>query len=1054
MKLSSLLHCLFAPIRLSIVALWIGARNNLRSALFIISATVFMVAPSAGTSKSASPDKTATKKVSSVQRSAPSTPKVVTSSPDYVVTTSTGASIVPGATDIGNHCDDCGTGITLPFPVKFYDQTFTTATVYSNGNLYFTSGETCCTVCVPNSSANNLISPSWTDLYTADAGSGQGIFTSVSGTAPNRIFNIEWRTQHCCSGGPPTYNFEVRLYEGQNRIDFIYGACAGGFGGIGLQRDTGSQSTIVSSCGNTPAPGTQYTFIPCVIPPADMFGWWPGEGNLNDIQGGYNGTGAGGGPAFEAGKVGQAMSFDGTNDTVTVSGFPDPNPAYSVDAWVYWKGVINGSQHDAILVKTQNSDGSGGDSYGLFIYAGDNSLLSIIAGDTVTVNTPPGSVPLNEWFHVAQTYDGTTLKVFINGQLEASTSASRSVSTGLLAFGTRSGVQHFIHGLLDEIEIFSRALSSNEINAIYNAGTVGKCKAAPATLWYNGDFDGANGLRNEQSSSASSSVYDDFIVPASDDLWVATAIFSNNLSNATITGANWSIRSGMSAGNGGTIVASGSNSPVTVTPTGGSGFGLSEYRVTVSGLNIGLAPGTYWLNVTPVSATPASYDGTTSGANAVGQPPGNDGNSFWDSSTFSANFSPQSDDFSMGVIGTVCQKSTFYRDADGDGFGDPNVTISSCFTPAGYVSNNTDCDDTNANVHPGATEVCDGIDNDCNGQIDDGLPTSTFYRDADGDGYGDPNVTTQACSAPAGYVADNTDCNDADAAIHPGATELCNGIDDNCDGQIDEGVKTTFYRDADGDGYGDPNVTSQACSAPAGYVADNTDCNDSNAAIHPGATELCNGIDDNCNGQVDEGNIGPTWYRDADGDGYGNPNVTIQACSAPAGYVSNNTDCNDSNAAVHPGATEVCNGIDDNCNGQIDEGNIGPIWYRDADGDGYGNPAVTTHACNQPAGYVANNTDCNDSNASVHPGATEVCNGIDDNCNGLVDERCTAHTPTPTPTPAPTPTPTPTVTPTPTPTVTPTPTPTVTPTPTPTVTPTPTPIHRRTPTPAPNRAPI
>ncbi|MBL7745967.1 MAG: T9SS type A sorting domain-containing protein, partial [Chitinophagaceae bacterium] len=224
-------------------------------------------------------------------------------------------------------------------------------------------------------------------------------------------------------------------------------------------------------------------------------------------------------------------------------------------------------------------------------------------------------------------------------------------------------------------------------------------------------------------------------------------------------------------------------------------------------------------------------------------------------------------------------------------------------------------------------------------------------------------------------------------AVYPGATEICNGIDDNCDGQIDEGVKITFYQDADGDGYGNPAVTTLACSAPSGYVANDTDCDDANAAVHPGAVEICNGIDDNCNGQIDEG-VKITFYQDADGDGYGNAAVTTLACSAPSGYVANNTDCDDANAAVHPGAVEICNGIDDNCNGQIDEG-VKTTFYRDADGDGYGNAAVTTLACSAPAGYVTNNTDCNDNNASVYPGATEVCgNNIDDNCNGQIDENC------------------------------------------------------------------
>ena len=130
---------------------------------------------------------------------------------------------------------------------------------------------------------------------------------------------------------------------------------------------------------------------------------------------------------------------------------------------------------------------------------------------------------------------------------------------------------------------------------------------------------------------------------------------------------------------------------------------------------------------------------------------------------------------------------------------------------------------------------------------------NTYYRDADGDGYGDPANTTEADSAPDGYVSDNTDCDDTNADVNPGATEVCNGIDDNCDGQIDEGVMTTYYGDADGDGYGDPANTTEACSAPDGYVTDNTDCDDNNAAVNPGATEVRNGIDDDCDGEIDEG---------------------------------------------------------------------------------------------------------------------------------------------------------------------------------------------------------
>ncbi|WP_018612191.1 DUF4082 domain-containing protein [Segetibacter koreensis] len=133
-----------------------------------------------------------------------------------------------------------------------------------------------------------------------------------------------------------------------------------------------------------------------------------------------------------------------------------------------------------------------------------------------------------------------------------------------------------------------------------------------------------------------------------------------------------------------------------------------------------------------------------------------------------------------------------------------------------------------------------------------------------------------------------------------------------------------------------------------------------------------------------------TYYRDADSDGYGNPSNSTTASTPPAGYVTNNTDCDDSNGNVHPGATEVCsNGIDDNCNGSVDEGCSTTTYYQDFDKDTYGNPSVTQTGTTQPTGYVARAGDCNDNNAAINPGATEICgNGIDENCNGNGDDTC------------------------------------------------------------------
>jgi len=132
---------------------------------------------------------------------------------------------------------------------------------------------------------------------------------------------------------------------------------------------------------------------------------------------------------------------------------------------------------------------------------------------------------------------------------------------------------------------------------------------------------------------------------------------------------------------------------------------------------------------------------------------------------------------------------------------------------------------------------------------------------------------------------------------------------------------------------------------------------------------VCDGIDNDCDGLVDEDLTASTWYQDADGDGYGNLNSTLNACTQPPGYALVPGDCDDTNPTVNPSAVEICNGVDDDCNGTVDDNTVGgATWYADQDGDNWGSPANTITACTQPLGYVINGTDCDDLNARSTPG--------------------------------------------------------------------------------------
>ncbi len=337
---------------------------------------------------------------------------------------------------------------------------------------------------------------------------------------------------------------------------------------------------------------------------------------------------------------------------------------------------------------------------------------------------------------------------------------------------------------------------------------------------------------------------------------------------------------------------------------------------------------------------------------------------------------------------------TWYRDADDDSYGDPDNTQAACEQPAGYVADNTDCNDEAFEANPHHDEICDDIDNDCDEEIDedDATDAPTWYLDEDGDGYGQAAVTAIACEAPTDYVEDNTDCDDGEAASNPGHDEICDDLDNDCDTVIDEDDATdapTWYRDDDGDGYGTEKSIMVQCDEPSGYGPESGECDDTDADINPGADELCDEIDNDCDGDVDEDSAvdATTWYIDADSDGYGDASTSMPSCTQPTGYVDDGTDCDDADASAAPNLEEVCDTVDNDCDGTVDEDDAedAPTWYLDADSDGYGLDSDTLIQCYQPTGYAEFGGECDDSDSAVNPAATEVCDGIDNDCEGSVD---------------------------------------------------------------------
>ncbi len=329
--------------------------------------------------------------------------------------------------------------------------------------------------------------------------------------------------------------------------------------------------------------------------------------------------------------------------------------------------------------------------------------------------------------------------------------------------------------------------------------------------------------------------------------------------------------------------------------------------------------------------------------------------------------------------------TVFYRDGDDDSYGD--AASSQCLCAPAFpfdTRDATDCNDGASTINPAVSEVCNAVDDDCDASTDEeGASGCTlFFRDIDGDGHGNPLDFRCFCTATGEYRATTGgDCDDTNDDVSPSDDESCNDRDDDCDGLSDESGADgceVFHRDEDGDTWGLSADTQCLCEAAATYTATRGgDCNDRAALAFPGATETCDGLDNDCDITVDESGADGciVFYQDRDLDGRGVQGQSSCLCAPGFPFTADTTDdCDDTNPFISPIATERCNGLDDDCNSQTDEGVTGQCspFYKDGDADGWGDGDDSLCLCSPDGEYTTTRTgDCNDGRIDIYPFAEE-----------------------------------------------------------------------------------
>ncbi len=280
-----------------------------------------------------------------------------------------------------------------------------------------------------------------------------------------------------------------------------------------------------------------------------------------------------------------------------------------------------------------------------------------------------------------------------------------------------------------------------------------------------------------------------------------------------------------------------------------------------------------------------------------------------------------------------------------------------------------DCDDDDADRHPGNAETCDEAmhDEDCD-------LTTYGPRDQDGDGYDD----AACCNVSSSGATCGDDCDDTRAGAHPSLAEVCDAFDNDCDGAVDEDVLVVVYPDHDHDGYG-AGTSESRCPGSPDFAASAGDCNDEEALVSPGVPEVCDALDNDCDGAVDEA-VQVLLYPDADGDGFGMGGTTgMLGCASSSGYATATGDCDDAIATIHPSAPEHCDRVDEDCST-----GGGVASEEDEDDDGHAAPTATCE------GGALPKDDCDDTDANGYVNVT-VRHDVDGDgtCAGASYTACT-----------------------------------------------------------------